>query len=105
MRLEMCIRDSRHPAPLRRPRHGSGPLGAGRGSADAPPAAQRLGGPGVSRACLLYTSWSSVRDSGEKSLRLQVRSQSTLLTGVSCLLYTSGELDDLVAVEVEARHE
>ena len=27
--------------------------------------------------------WSSVRDSGEKSLRLQVRSQSTLLTGVS----------------------
>ena len=31
----------------------------------------------------VYPDWSSVRDSGEKSLRLQVRSQSTLLTGVS----------------------
>ena len=32
---------------------------------------------------VVYPDWSSVRDSGEKSLRLQVRSQSTLLTGVS----------------------
>ena len=32
---------------------------------------------------VVYPDWSSVRDSGEKNLRLQVRSQSTLLTGVS----------------------
>ena len=32
---------------------------------------------------VVYPDWSSVRDSGEKSLRLQVRSQSTLLTGAS----------------------
>lgn len=32
---------------------------------------------------VVYPDWSSVRDSGEKTLRLQVRSQSALLTGVS----------------------
>ena len=32
---------------------------------------------------VVYPDWSSVRASGEKSQRLQVRSQSTLLTGVS----------------------
>ena len=32
---------------------------------------------------VVYPDWSSVRDSGEKTLRLLVRSQSTLLTGVS----------------------
>lgn len=32
---------------------------------------------------VVYPDWSSVRDSGEKTLRLQVRSQSTLLNNVS----------------------
>ena len=32
---------------------------------------------------VVYPDWTGVRDSGEKTLRLQVRSQSALLTGVS----------------------
>lgn len=32
---------------------------------------------------VVYPDWSSVRDSGEKTLRLQVRSQSALMTGVT----------------------
>ena len=42
---------------------------------------------------VVYPDWSSVRDSGEKTLRLQVRSQSTLLTGVAVSIDGSNTVD------------
>ena len=45
---------------------------------------------------VVYPDWSSVRDSGEKSLRLQVRSQSTLLTGVSVSIDGDNTVDVVV---------
>lgn len=42
---------------------------------------------------VVYPDWSSVRDSGEKTLRLQVRSQSTLLTGVSVAIEGENTVD------------
>ena len=45
---------------------------------------------------VVYPDWSSVRDSGEKSLRLQVRSQSTLLTGVSVSIDGDNTVDVVI---------
>ncbi len=42
---------------------------------------------------VVYPDWSSVRDSGEKTLRLQVRSQSTLLTGVTVSIEGANTVD------------
>ena len=42
---------------------------------------------------VVYPDWSSVRDSGEKTLRLQVRSQSALLTGVSVSINGDNTVD------------
>ena len=42
---------------------------------------------------VVYPDWSGVRDSGEKTLRLQVRSQSTLLTGVSVSIEGENTVD------------
>ena len=50
---------------------------------------------------VVYPDWSSVRDSGEKNLRLQVRSQSTLLTGVSVSIEGGDNTVDVVFDVVE----
>ena len=42
---------------------------------------------------VVYPDWSGVRDSGEKTLRLQVRSQSALLTGVSVSIEGDNTVD------------
>ena len=52
---------------------------------------------------VVYPDWSSVRDSGEKSLRLQVRSQSTLLTGVSVSIEGGDNSVDVVFDVVEEK--
>ena len=52
---------------------------------------------------VVYPDWSSVRDSGEKNLRLQVRSQSTLLTGVSVSIEGGDNTVDVVFDVVEEK--
>ena len=52
---------------------------------------------------VVYPDWSSVRDSGEKDLRLQVRSQSTLLTGVSVSIEGGDNTVDVVFDVVEEK--
>ena len=52
---------------------------------------------------VVYPDWSSVRDSGEKNLRLQVRSQSTLLTGVSVSIEGGDNSVDVVFDVVEEK--
>ena len=52
---------------------------------------------------MVYPDWSSVRDSGEKNLRLQVRSQSTLLTGVSVSIEGGDNTVDVVFDVVEEK--
>ena len=42
---------------------------------------------------VVYPDWSGVRDSGEKTLRLQVRSQSALLTGISVSIEGDNTVD------------
>ena len=52
---------------------------------------------------VVYPDWSSVRGSGEKTLRLQVRSQSSLLTGVSVSIDGGDNTVDVVFDVVEEK--
>ncbi len=52
---------------------------------------------------VVYPDWSSVRDSGEKTLRLQVRSQSALLTGVTVSIDGNDNTVDVVFDVVEEK--
>ena len=52
---------------------------------------------------VVYPDWSSVRDSGEKNLRLQVRSQSSLMTGVTVAIEGNDNTVDVVFDVVEEK--